>query len=306
MDNPVDFLVVGAAKSGTTTLFETLNEHPRIFIPARKECRYFSCMPVVFANPSPLIPNEITQSLEEYQGLFKRAKQSQLRGDISPDYLYFYKNAVPKIRNEVNAQVPIIIVLRNPIDRAYSHYLANVLQKRETLSFEAALEEEDARIDANWSWGFRYTNVGLYTEQVKAYMDNFERVLLLLFEEDVITGKATEKIFSFLNLDVLPKNRTDIHANVSGYPQNRWLYRIKTDRLIVRKVKDVIKATPIYTTSIYTSLRRHYQRMMKANIKKEDMNAETRRLLKERFRNDVAKLAEYTALPVQKFWPDFQ
>ena len=65
--------------------------------------------------------NDIIKSLEKYQGLFKRAKPgSDLCEDISPDYLYYYQNAVPKILKELNAQVPIIIVLRNPIDRAYS------------------------------------------------------------------------------------------------------------------------------------------------------------------------------------------
>ena len=305
-NNPVDFLVVGAAKSGTTTLFEALNEHPLIFIPHRKECRYFSCMSGDYAGPKPVSPNEIIQSLEEYQGLFERAKPGQLCGDISPDYLYFYQNAVPKIRNEVNAQVPIIIVLRNPIDRAYSHYLENVRLRRETLSFEAALDAEEARRAANWGWGLIYTDVGLYAEQVKAYTDNFERVLLLLFEEDIVTGRATEKILDFLNLDSLSESRADIHANVSGYPQKRWLHRLMTDELIVRKVKDVIKATPLYTSPIYTGLRRYYQKMMKANLKKVAMAAQTRHLLKEKFQEDVALLAEYTKLPVYEYWTDFQ
>ena len=92
-------------------------------------------MPRDFGGPRTVSPNEIIQSLEEYQGLFRKAKQSQLCGDVSPDYLYFYKNAAPKILNEINAQIPIIIVLRNPIDRAYSNYLHHVSGGRENLSF---------------------------------------------------------------------------------------------------------------------------------------------------------------------------
>ena len=255
--------------------------------------------------PNTVPPDKRVQSLEEYQGLFKMAKPGQLCGDISPDYLYFYQKAVPKILDEVDAQLPIVIVLRNPIDRAYSHYLENVRLRRETLSFEAALDAEETRRAANWGWGLIYTDVGLYAEQVKAYTDNFERVLLLLFEEDIVTGRATEKILDFLNLDSLSESRADIHANVSGYPQNRWLHRLMTDELIVRKVKDVIKATPLYTSSIYTGLRRYYQKLMKANLKKVAMAAQTRHLLKEKFQDDVALLAERTKLPVRKFWTDF-
>ena len=299
--NPVDFLIVGAAKSGTTTLFEALNEHPRIFIPQRKECRYFSCMPRDLAGPKTTYPKGIIQSLEEYQGQYKGAKPDQLRGDISPDYLYFYHNAVPKIRNEVNAQVPIIMVLRNPIDRAYSHYFQKISNGWETLSFEDALNAEETRRAANWRWGWRYTDVGLYARQVKAYLDNFERVLLLLFEEDIVTRQAAGKVLRFLNLTPLPKSRADIHANVSGYPQNRFLHQLMTDELVVRKVKNVIKATPLYNRS-----KQIYWKVMGSNLKKEAMAPQTRQVLKEKFQDDVALLAEYTGLPVKKFWKDFQ
>ena len=144
-------------------------------------------------------------------------------------------------------------------------------------------------------------DVGLYAEQVKAYTDSFERVLLLLFEEDVLTGQATEKVLDFLNLDSLPKSPGNIHANVSGYPQNRWLHRVMTDELIVRKIKNAIKATPLYAGS-----KRVYHKMMEANLKKEEMAPKTREMLKEKFQEDVALLAEQTKLPVQKFWTDFR
>ena len=101
-----------------------------------------------------------------------------LCGDISNDYLYYHRNAVPKILEEKNAQILIIIVLRNPIDRAYSHYLNHVRDGWEKESFEDALNAEEERRAANWSWGWNYIASGLYAEQVKAYMDNFERVLL--------------------------------------------------------------------------------------------------------------------------------
>ena len=213
----------------------------------------------------------------------------------------FIKMPSPKILNEINAQVPIIIVLRNPIDRAYSDYLHHVRDGWENLSFEDALNAEEERRAANWAWGWNYVHVGLYAEQVKAYTDSLERVLLLIFEEDIVTGQATEKVLDFLNLDYLPKSPTDIHANVSGYPQNRWLHRVMTDDLIIRKVKNMIKATPVYAGS-----KRVYRRIMEANLKKEDMAPQTRQMLKEKFQDDVALLAEYTKLPVYKFWTDFQ
>ena len=286
-------------------MFETLSKHPGIFIPQRKECRYFSCTLGEFAGPGLQYADNVIRSLEEYRRLFKKAKPGQLCGDISPDYLYYYQNAVPKILNETNAQIPIIIVLRNPIDRAHSSYLYHVRDGRERLSFEDALNAEEERRAANWAWGWLYVAGGLYAEQVKAYTDNFERVLLLLFEEDIVTGQAAAKILNFLNLASLPEDLGNIHENVSGYPKNRLLHRVTTrvmvDELIVRKVKNAIKATPLYAGS-----RRIYRKILEANLKKEEMATKTRQMLKEKFQEDVTLLAERTKLPVQKFWTDFQ
>ena len=302
--NPVDFLVVGAAKSGTTTLFETLSKHPGIFIPQRKECRYFSCTRGEFAGPGPQYANNVTRSLEDYQELFEKAKPDQLCGDISPDYLYYHQNAVPKILNEKDARIPIIIVLRNPIDRAYSSYLYHVRDGREKLSFEDALNAEEERLTENWAWGWFYVRGGLYAEQVKAYTKKFERVLVLLFEEDIVTGQATKKILDFLNLASVPEVLENLHTNTSGYPKSRLLHRVTTrilgDEILVRKIKDMFKMTPFYAGS-----RRIYRKILEVNLKKEEMVPETRQMLKAKFQDDVALLAEYTGLPVYEFWKDF-
>ena len=299
--NPVDFLLVGAAKSGTSTLFETLRKHPRVFIPQRKECRYFSCMPGNFVGPKPIAANDVIRSPEEYQDLFKEAEPSQLCGDISPDYLYYHQQAIPKILNEIGSQVPIIIVLRNPIDRAYSNYLMKVRERREMLSFEAALKAETERIASHWAWGWGYVEVGLYAEQVKAYLDNFERVLLMLFEEDIVTGQATGKILDFLGIESPNEGPDNVHVNVSGYPKNRILHWLMTEELVIRKIKNVVKATPLYVQS-----KKLFRKVMAANLEKKSMFPETRRMLKKKFEDNVALLADYTGLPVYEFWEDFQ
>lgn len=300
-DNPVDFLVVGAAKAGTTTLFEILTKHPGIFIPQRKECRYFSCMPGDFVGPHPISANDIIRSPDKYRDLFRKAKAGQLRGDVSPEYLYYYQKAIPKILNEVSSQAPIIIVLRNPIDRAYSNYMMQVRERREILSFEDALNTEEERLAAHWAWGWGYVDVGLYAEQVKAYLDNFDRVLLMLFEEDIVTGRATGRILDFLCLEPFDEEPKDVHLNVSGYPKNHILHQLMTDELVVRKIKNMVKATPLYRRSTWM-----YHKIMEANSEKEAMSPQTRQMLKEKFENDVALLEEYTGLPVRKFWKDFQ
>ena len=301
-DAPVDFLIVGTARAGTTTLFEVFRQHPDIFIPARKECRYFSALTGEFAGPGAQYANTVIRSQEEYQALFQPARPGQIRGDISPEYLYYHQNAVPKIFNETNAQIPIIIVLRNPIDRAYSHYLLHVRQGRESLSFEDAIKQESLRKVENWPCGWFYVERGYYADQVKAYTDTFSRVLILLFERDVITGLAGNKILTFLGLSAHPGGTENIHVNAGGYPKHRRLHRWLTNEDgVIRRIKNVIKATPLYDSS-----RRVYQRLLEADLKKEDMKPETRMMLKERFAEDVNLLADQTGLPVRQYWPDFR
>ena len=116
-----------------------------------------------------------------------------------------------------------------------------------------------------------------------------------------VTGQATGKVLNFLNLDSIMEGLDDVHVNVSGYSQNRILRRLMTDELVVRKVKNMVKATPLYAGS-----KRIYRKLMKANLKKTDMAPQTRQVLKEKFQDDVALLAEYTGLPIRKFWTDFQ
>ena len=74
-----------------------------------------------------------------------------------------------------------------------------------------------------------------------------------------------------------------------------------TDELVGRKIKNAIKATPLYAGS-----KRIYRKILEANLKKEEMAAKTREMLKEKFQEDVTLLAERTKLPVRKFWTDFQ
>ena len=91
-----------------------------------------------------------------------------------------------------------------------------------------------------------------------------------------------------------------MHLNISGYPQNSVLHRLVTNELVVRKIKNMVKATPLYAWS-----KRVYRKVMEGNLRKEAMAVGTRQMLKEKFQDDVALLAKYTGLPVQEYWGDF-
>jgi len=181
--NLPNFVVVGAAKCGTTALFEYLNQCPEIFIPKRKECRFFSEMPGDFVGGAAAdFQNDTIKTIEEYKELFA-VSNALYKGDISNDYLYYHDRAIANIKKYLGDGVKIVLILRNPVDRAYSNYNHAVRLGSEPLSFMDALEAESARIKNNYAWPFYYIDVGLYYKQVRAYLDNFCNIELCFYDK---------------------------------------------------------------------------------------------------------------------------
>ena len=195
-----NFLIVGAAKSGTTSLFSYLAQHPEIYVPPVKEPSYFSDGE----------PN-VVHTDAEYEALFERRKKEKAVGEASTPYLYDLN--APKRIADLLQNPTIFILLRNPALRAYSLWGHNFYQFGcEKLPFEEALRQEKFRIasqDFYKSWGFFYGNYhyfrsGLYYEQVKRYIDIFgkDRVHIYIFEEFVKDpGKICKEIFLSLGID---------------------------------------------------------------------------------------------------------
>lgn len=215
------FLVVGAAKSGTTSLFHYLNQHPDIFIPPRKECRFFSQMPGNFiGGEAAAFQNDVIKTIEEYEVLFA-GNESKIKGDISNDYLFYYKKSVRNIKKYLDDDVKIIIVLRNPVDRAYSNYLHAVRLLSEPLSFEQAIVYEPYRKKMNYAWPFLYVEAGMYYQQVKHYVTNFSHVKIFMYE-DLAKKTFLTELFDFLGVDGVQLDIFCKH-NVSTIPKHLWL-----------------------------------------------------------------------------------
>src|SRR5205809_7660617 len=123
-----DFLVVGTARAGTTALHYHLRQHPQIFMPRQKEPCFFC-----FAENKPNYKNGkfsfSTYKHNDYLKLFNKAKSFQIKGEISTPYLFLYDKTINNIRKYHSHpdELKIIIVLRNPIHRAYSQYLWNYM-----------------------------------------------------------------------------------------------------------------------------------------------------------------------------------
>jgi len=199
-----NFIVIGAPKSGTTSLFYYLKQHPDIYLPARKELHYFSYDFIRLNCKGPgdeYVLSALCSNWEEYRSHYVSAKKQHAVGDVSPSYLYY--SVHDEIKRKLGA-VKIIVMLRNPIEKAYSQYMHMVRDQLETQSFYDALMAEKERKVAGWRDFWLYAESSLYTEKLKGYIDEFgeDSVKVILFDEFSQSADTVMKeIFSFLEVD---------------------------------------------------------------------------------------------------------
>ena len=215
-----NFLIVGAAKSGTSSLYHYLLQHPDIFMPTlNKEG-------LSVKEPQFLVKSKLEKRLhfgiwkwKEYLSIFKQVKEQKVIGEASVFYLYYYKEAIKNIKSRLGDDVKIIILLRNPVDRAFSAFLHVSKSTKESFSFEEALSQEEGRLENNLTLTpmIMYKDMGLYYNMVKAYQENFENVHVILHEDfRDKTDEVLKNVFNFLDVNVHTKINSSIRHNVGG------------------------------------------------------------------------------------------
>lgn len=150
--------------------------------------------------------SHLVQDRDSYEALFEGAGADQLRGEASSDYLYRSRTAAGRLSREVPS-VRLIFVLRDPAHRAYSNWLQHVQHEREPLSFVAALDAEEERIEQGWAWWWHYARRGYYAKQLEPFLDAFPREQILLLLHDDLRrdpGGLLERVAAFLGIDPLP------------------------------------------------------------------------------------------------------
>lgn len=185
-----NFLIIGAAKSGTTSLAAYLEQHPEIFFCPEKEPNYFALAGESLPQPGPGTPQARYELLhawsvtghDDYLALFNGVDGQKSTGEASVRYLYY-----PEAPRRIHAEMPdvrLVAVLREPASRLYSHYCMNVQNQLEPLGLREAISEEPARIHAGWGWDWHYVNVGLYGKQMQRYYNLFRREQIKVFFYD--------------------------------------------------------------------------------------------------------------------------
>jgi len=160
-----NFFIVGAVRSGTSSLYAYLKNIPGIYMSPVKEPNYFSSATI----PDDHFSEPILDK-KKYLSLFEKAKDEKIIGEASPSYLP--DPEAPKLIHQVSPYARILISLRDPVERAFSHYHLNIRYHSEKLSFHDAIEKIlSKKYDPQKS--NRYLHSGLYSENVKTYLDTF-------------------------------------------------------------------------------------------------------------------------------------
>jgi hypothetical protein len=272
------FILIGAARSGTTALFRYLEQHPGIGVSNPKEPHYFalSGSRPSFTGPgdAATINKFAVTDPEAYENIFDA---STVRGEASVSYLYY-----PDVAERVRSELPdtrIICQLRNPVDRAYSAYTFMRTRDFEPLdSFAAALEAEEARREEGWHHIWHYDAMSRYAGQFERWMLAFppEQILLLTYDEFQADPEQTiAKCFEFLGVDPAFQPPSTPTPHFSGEPRSRFRHTLA--RVLPNSAVDRVRAA-----------------VERRNIQRVRLDPALRSELTDRFRADVTRLEQLT------------
>jgi len=281
-----NFVVIGAYKSGTTSLYQYLKEHPEIFLSSVKEMSYLAYEDGVTPRSiwgTPIVRDLnqfLIRSISAYQNNFKSVNSEKAIGDVSP--MYMASAVAPERIKHYLEDVKIIAILRNPVDRAYSAYLMHVRNGRENRNMEDIILENP--------FEERIIRTGFYYPQLKRYFDLFDadKIRILIFEEfKANTVKVMQDVYRFLGVtDSFVPNVNIIH-NVGGIPKHPKLYRLGLGRrfwIIQRYLPSLSRIVTKPLRGVRISV------INREFIKAPELPADVRYKLKEVYRGDILQL----------------
>jgi hypothetical protein len=280
-----DFLVIGAFKSGTTSLAQFLGHHPQIFMPWLQEPNFFAYehaetggAPRPEVERNSVYKRHRTRTLAQYESLFEEAPPGALIGECSPEYL-----RSPYACGRIAAELPnarLLAILRNPIERAFSDYQAFVRDSLERSPFSEAIHRPPG-IEP----GSQYVMTGFYGRQLKPYVDTFgkDRVKVILNEDLRDDAKVVlDGVCEWLGVDPMPDSAELMNQfNVSGRPRNAAV-------ALAYKLRRVSRpwAKPI----VPERLQRGVDSLLATGLKRESVSPAVRSELIEVYREDIELL----------------
>ena len=281
-----NYMFLGAAKSATTTYYDILKNHNEVFVPKFKEPHFFN------------FDNNFSKGIDWYsQTYFGNVSEEKAIIDFTPTYLYSNLCA-ERIFNCLGPKMKFVVILRNPVDRAYSHYNHSVRDGHEEKSFIDAINLEAKRIDKfkknnDFLSELRcsYISQGMYFNMLNSYLKyyNINDFLIINFDEEVIKNinKTKTKLSDFLNIDLTDLD-FNVHSNKSGKSKNKLIQTLINKDNILRKVLKFF--VPQMSRQI---LRNRIKNLNKKESNYTLISDKKRRIIYDKyFSDDIKKLEE--------------
>lgn len=273
------FIIVGAPKAGTTSAYFYLRQHPDVFMSPVKEPHYFSIPEGKKRDSSSM--HGVTFTQEEYQALFKDASSETAIGEASTGYL-MSPIAARRIRQAIPT-AKIIVLLRNPADRAFSGYMMKTRNSKEYTDVSEAFQRGKAYIENS----FYYTNLMRYFEVFPR-----DQIGIFLFDDlqkDPVT--AMNKIYRFIGVggDFTPSTKK---YNEAWFPKYPRLNRIRTRVLKSSRIRGALKGTAVQ--QVFRRLTRTDPPVFPAALRRD---------LLRLYAEDIAKVQDLIEMDLS-FWLD--
>jgi hypothetical protein len=300
-----NLFIPGAAKSGTSSLHEYLDQHPAIFMSRNKEPHFFSH------------ENRYQGGLATYSRLFENGRDCAYRGESSTGYMVF-PGTVDRIRRVI-PHPRFIFILRNPVDRAWSHYRWLRGMGFEQAEFrEALLRDMNDEPDPSKSVGVGYKyylQFGLYAKYLSRYLDAFDRTTIHVITTEALGERPLETVNSCLEFLELQRLQQLIPQKSNRSAELRFggLYSTvaRTTFSPARGGKDswVRAALPESSRASLGSARRHFMRWLKAKLTSsysdQPLSSETRHWTAMHYAEDVARLRRITGMAFTEWQTEF-
>jgi hypothetical protein len=296
-----NFFVVGAAKAGSTSVYNYLYQHPDVYMSPVKEPHYFaSDMDTGHFrdNYKPVMNKDLTAYLEgdmkepvfqayirewsQYIKLFKNVKNETAIGEVSNSYLYS-STAAKNIHDKIPG-AKIVIILRNPVDRAFSHFIMDLRTGYTEPPFMNSLKKDMALPLKGWGVSNLYVEIGLYYEQVKRYMELFPQgqLHIVLFDDfKKNTAGEMKKIFSFLGVNPGVAINYNESYNESTLPRNKIIGGLYKNKKLRERITGLIPK----------ALKKQFKKAVLTNKTLPVITEEERSFLEAIFYNDVSHLS---------------
>jgi len=289
--NKSRFFVIGAAKAGTTSLYEILKQHPDVFLPLVKEPHFYSNVKSAnkedYKQPEEgkVYHTKVISDKEVYNRLYSNAPSNALLGDFSPSYLWD-ANAAKEIHRDF-PDAKIVVVLRNPIERAYSHYLMDVREGLQTETDFLQALQKDAQTEPK-VWGGEshlYAELGFYAHQLERYeLFPKEQIKIIVFEtffKDIEINLID--LYKFLELPEIDFSTTEIgtKSNTFAMPKNSVSAKLLQLRQKLHFISNVLPK------GIKKQLK---QQLLTDKNGKPEMSEEARSYLANLYEDDIKKL----------------